>query len=72
MRRSSELSGYIKNIATNISSNHELVQFVPMKFFTNEQIYFPLLEFNNQSLKDSIDEVYFKRKKSKDYSTFMG
>jgi len=54
IRRSEEYADFIKNVAENLPSSYELLQFLPMKLFSNTSVYFALLNFNNCTLHDAI------------------
>jgi hypothetical protein len=63
---SDELAEYIKNLATNIPTTYELLQFVPLSLFTNKSIYFRLLEYNNWALNCLLDMEITRRKYESD------
>lgn len=59
---SDELAEYIKNLAANIPTTYDLLQFVPLSLFTNKSIYFRLLEYNNWALDVLLQTEITRRK----------
>ncbi|KAI6191595.1 Cap-specific mRNA (nucleoside-2'-O-)-methyltransferase 2 [Aphelenchoides bicaudatus] len=55
-KSSEEYSSYIRQLALNIPSTQDVVQFVPLCFFTNYCIYSKVLTFNNQGLHDLLQK----------------